>query len=109
MSFQPPVCEDGVNIVKRRKRQVVELTDRDAAYDVLEKEETIKVSHLVPLPLLKQKSRTAVSLKQKSRIAVSLKQKSRTAVSLKQKSRTAVSLRQKASFAPCYNKSEYDI
>lgn len=39
----PPVCEDGVNIVKRRKRQVVELTDRDAAYDVLEKEETIKV------------------------------------------------------------------
>ena len=78
---------------------MVELTDRDAAYDVLEKEETIKVSHLVRLPLLKQKSRTAVSLKQKSR----------TAVSLKQKSRTAVSLRQKASFAPCYNKSEYDI
>ena len=50
MSFQPPVCEDGVNIVKRRKRQVVELTDRDAAYDVLEKEETIKVfSNLAPL------------------------------------------------------------
>jgi hypothetical protein len=41
---QPPVCEDGVNIVKRKKRQVVELTDRDAAYDVLEKEETIKVT-----------------------------------------------------------------
>jgi hypothetical protein len=33
-----------VNIVKRKKRQVVELTDRDAAYDVLEKEETIKVT-----------------------------------------------------------------
>ncbi len=32
-----------MNIVKRKKRQVVELTDRDAAYDVLEKEETIKV------------------------------------------------------------------
>jgi hypothetical protein len=43
-SVQPPVCEDGVNIVKRKKRQVVELTDRDAAYDVLEKEETIKVT-----------------------------------------------------------------
>ena len=41
--LQPPVCENGVNLV-RRKRQVIELSDEDSAYDLIEREETIKVS-----------------------------------------------------------------
>ena len=40
----PPVCEDGVNIVKRKKRQVVELDERNNdEYELVEREETIKV------------------------------------------------------------------
>merc|ERR1719278_1334073 len=39
----PPVCEDGVNIV-RKKRQVVELDERNNdEYELVEREETIKV------------------------------------------------------------------
>jgi len=38
----PPICEDGVNIV-RKKRQVVEVDERNNAYDLVEREETIKV------------------------------------------------------------------
>jgi len=40
----PPVCENGVNIV-RKKRQVVELDESDGSevYDLVEREETIKV------------------------------------------------------------------
>lgn len=39
----PPICEDGVNIV-RKKRQVVELDERDGnGYELVEREETIKV------------------------------------------------------------------
>merc|ERR1712051_565103 len=38
----PPICENGVNIV-RKKRQVVELDERNNAYDLVEREETIKV------------------------------------------------------------------
>jgi len=39
----PPVCQDGVNIV-RKKRQVVELDERNnEVYDLVEREETIKV------------------------------------------------------------------
>jgi hypothetical protein len=41
--FQPPVCENGVNLV-RRKRQVVELGREDQdTYDLVERQETIKV------------------------------------------------------------------
>ena len=40
--FQPPICENGVNIV-RKKRQVVEVDERNNAYDLVEREETIKV------------------------------------------------------------------
>jgi hypothetical protein len=40
----PPICENGINIVKkRRRRQVVELDERTNAYDLVEREETIKV------------------------------------------------------------------
>merc|ERR1711923_75144 len=38
----PPICENGVNIV-RKKRQVVEVDERNNAYDLVEREETIKV------------------------------------------------------------------
>lgn len=39
----PPVCEDGVNVV-RKKRQVVELDERTSdEYELIEREETIKV------------------------------------------------------------------
>jgi len=39
----PPICEDGINIV-RKKRQVVELDERDGTgYDLIERDETIKV------------------------------------------------------------------
>jgi len=38
----PPVCENGVNLV-RRKRQVVELSDEDSLYDLVNRDETIKV------------------------------------------------------------------
>jgi len=39
----PPVCEDGVNIV-RRKRQIVELDERENVYgDIEERDQTIKV------------------------------------------------------------------
>jgi hypothetical protein len=39
----PPICENGVNIV-RKKRQVVELDERkNEVYDLVEREETIKV------------------------------------------------------------------
>jgi len=39
----PPVCEDGVNIV-RKKRQVVELDERTSdEYELIERDETIKV------------------------------------------------------------------
>ena len=39
----PPVCEDGVNIV-RKKRQVVELDERNNdEYELVEREETIKL------------------------------------------------------------------
>jgi len=39
----PPVCENGINIV-RKKRQVVELDERNNdVYDLVEREETIKV------------------------------------------------------------------
>jgi len=39
----PPVCEDGINIV-RKKRQVVELDERNNdEYELVEREETIKV------------------------------------------------------------------
>ena len=40
--FQPPICEDGINLV-RRKRQVVELDERDNAYELVDRPETIKV------------------------------------------------------------------
>jgi len=38
----PPVCENGINLV-RRKRQVVELDERDNAYELVDRPETIKV------------------------------------------------------------------
>merc|ERR1711881_370254 len=38
----PPICDDGVDIV-RKKRQVVEVDERNNAYDLVEREETIKV------------------------------------------------------------------
>jgi len=40
----PPVCENGINLVRRR-RQVVEIDERDTevTYDLVEREETIKV------------------------------------------------------------------
>merc|ERR1711923_164682 len=38
----PPICENGINIV-RKKRQVVEVDERNNAYDLVEREETIKV------------------------------------------------------------------
>jgi len=38
----PPICEDGINLV-RRKRQVVELDERDNAYELVDRPETIKV------------------------------------------------------------------
>merc|ERR1712241_1627864 len=38
----PPVCENGINLV-RRKRQVVELDERDNAYELIDRPETIKV------------------------------------------------------------------
>jgi hypothetical protein len=39
----PPICENGINIV-RKKRQVVELDERDGTgYELIEREETIKV------------------------------------------------------------------
>merc|ERR1719187_824005 len=38
----PPVCQDGVNIV-RKKRQVVELDERENVYGDIEERETIKV------------------------------------------------------------------
>jgi len=38
----PPVCEDGINLV-RRKRQVVEISDEDSAYELVERDEIIKV------------------------------------------------------------------
>lgn len=40
----PPVCENGINLV-RKKRQVVELDERDSdnAYELVERPETIKV------------------------------------------------------------------
>ena len=41
--FQPPICEDGINIV-RRKRQVIELDERNNVYgDIEENDNTIKV------------------------------------------------------------------
>ena len=42
--FQPPICENGINLV-RKKRQVVELDQRDSdnAYELVERPETIKV------------------------------------------------------------------
>jgi len=38
----PPICENGINLV-RRKRQVVELDERDNAYELIDRPETIKV------------------------------------------------------------------
>lgn len=38
----PPVCEDGVNLVRRR-RQVVEISDEDSQYELIERDEVIKV------------------------------------------------------------------
>ena len=41
--FQPPICENGINLI-RRKRQVVEIDERDnAAYDIDEKPHSINV------------------------------------------------------------------
>jgi len=38
----PPVCENGVNLVRKR-RQVIEISDEESAYDLQERDETIKV------------------------------------------------------------------
>jgi len=38
----PPICENGINLV-RKKRQVVELDERDNAYELIDRPETIKV------------------------------------------------------------------
>ena len=39
------MCENGINLVRRR-RQVVEISEKDSVYD-LEKEETIKVNETI--------------------------------------------------------------
>ena len=41
-NFQPPICENGINLI-RRKRQVVEIDERDNAYDIDEKPHSINV------------------------------------------------------------------
>ena len=40
--FQPPICENGINLI-RKKRQVVEIDERDNAYDLDEKPHSINV------------------------------------------------------------------
>ena len=41
--LQPPICGNGINIV-RKKRQVVEIDERDGnGYELVERDETIKV------------------------------------------------------------------
>ena len=40
--FQPPICENGINLI-RKKRQVVEIDESDNSYDIEDTPEAIKV------------------------------------------------------------------
>ena len=42
VTFQPPICENGINLI-RRKRDTVVYDERDNVYDIDEKPQTINV------------------------------------------------------------------